>query len=297
MLVVKTTKLRWVNVLDGSGMFFTIVETSDWLRLTLLNFEPCCKNESQRPARERLHLVIWQRKWLFWVTFYSWRWPLKRQLLQKRDSRYAKGKRFGDETFSESGRLPNVVDFEIEDGSEEENPAVPAGSGTVSGVRSCSKGGNPNRTPTVFGRSASEAMAKENPMKQVPFWVLVLIVDSFLCQQWVYPLCSPLWKLPEQKITPVSQQKACWRTFLSSISVLFSIQRFKRLHSQETNWCNSRELLARRHGWHLVRCWRIFFWKLSFMVEKVRMSIMLLKSLHVLVVLEWILRRLWLLVP
>ena len=80
---------------------------------------------------------------------------------KKGDSSYEKRKSIGDEMFLEGGRPFKIVAFEISDRSEEKIIAVPAGSGTVSGVRSLFSSGGPDRTLTEFGLSELEAMAKQ----------------------------------------------------------------------------------------------------------------------------------------
>ena len=66
----------------------------------------------------------------------------------------------GGETSLKSRQPSKIVAFENCDGSEEENVAVPAGSGTVGITRSCVASGDVDKTITEFGLSELEAMAR-----------------------------------------------------------------------------------------------------------------------------------------
>ena len=79
--------------------------------------------------------------------------------LKKRNSGNEKQKSIGDGIFLEGKQLSKIVAFEIVDRSEGEIIAVPAASGTVSGVKSHFSIVDPDRMLTEFGLSEMEATA------------------------------------------------------------------------------------------------------------------------------------------
>ena len=107
-----------------------------------------------------------------------------------------------------------------------------------------------------------------NPTKCTHIWNSALEVDFFVCQHSVRLVCLPLWKLLRRSFIKISQLRAYWRFFSSSILRPMWIRLIKRRVSRRMKWFSSRRRLAWRYRWLLSGCWRTYIYKRSWFVGR-----------------------------